>query len=230
MDEHVVLDARVHSVYAWDASVSDRQVLLRCNGEFINAVFQAGSLDVVSLNVARQLTNESLVQVSGCLVSGTTSEALTLHVSKLAMLSKAKQPVNVVSDTASYGASGGKAPSLNSLIDQRLDNRILDARVTATAAIFKIFSGVHELAVEFLAQRRFYRIATPTLIKYMYPGEEDEHFSVPYFDTTAWLAPTGEVHLGMALAAGMERVYDIHNVFRREKNVDGRHLTEVGVS
>jgi aspartyl-tRNA synthetase len=122
---------------------------------------------------------------------------------------------------------GGPAPTLGSSIEQRLGKKSLDVGAATPVDIFKIFSVVHDLTVEFLARRDFCRIATPSLIGYMYPGEEDDHFAVPYFDQGAWLAPTGEVNLGIALASELERVYDIHNVFRREEVVDGRHLTEV---
>ncbi|KAL0929814.1 aspartate-tRNA ligase [Colletotrichum truncatum] len=185
--------------------------------------------------VAPQLTNESLVRVSGSLTTSTETacEVSTLCVSELTVLSQAKAGSSISNSFRSlHGGPKGEDDEQkpNQLgchqIDQRLDERVLDVRVASTAAIFKVFSGVNELAVEFLAMRDFYRIATPSLISYEYPGEEDDHFAVPYFDKTAWLAPTGEVHLGMALAADLERVYDIHNVFRQERDVDGRHLTE----
>lgn len=125
--------------------------------------------------------------------------------------------------------SGSPAFTAGSSNEQRLAEKSLDIGAATPADIFKTFSVVHDLAVKFLARRDFCRIATPSLIGYMYPGEEDDHFAVPYFDQGAWLAPTGEVHLGMALVRKLERVYDIHNVFRREEVVDSRHLTEVSV-
>jgi aspartyl-tRNA synthetase len=232
--DHAVFDARVHSVSAakLDAVIT---ILLRRNGQFVKALLEPESADVVSLDTARRLTAESLVRVSGSTIpenqhanNEAVSEVVTVRVSKLVTLSEAK--ADLLESLKLHGAPGEKLPPLASraaLIDERLNNRLLDARVVATAAIFKLFSGVHELAVEYLAAIGFYHIPTPAFINYEFPGEEDDHFSVPYFDKTAWLAPTGEVHLGMALAADLERVYDIHTVFRREGDVDGRHLTEV---
>lgn len=235
-DEDTVLDARVHSVSAIEPSTSIT-ILLRRNGQFINAVLETDSADVVSLDTARGLTAESLVRVSSSTIPenqlpksqwDSDSEVVTVRVSNLVVLSEAKASLQQVPKL--HGAPGEELPSLESRtasIDERLNNRLLDARVVATAAIFKIFSGVHELAVGHLSTLGFYHTPTPAFISYEFPGEEDDHFSVPYFDKTAWLAPTGEVHLGMALAADLERVYDIHTVFRREGDVDGRHLTEV---
>ena len=232
--DHAVFDARVHSVSAAepDAAIT---ILLRRNGQFIKALLEPDSVDIVSLDTARRLTAESLVRVSSLTVpenqrakNEIVSEVVTVWVSKLVVLSEAK--ADLQESLKLHGAPGEELPPLESraaLIDKRLNNRLLDARVVATAAIFKLFSGVHELSVEYLTALGFYHTPTPAFISYEFPGEEDNHFSVPYFDKTAWLAPTGEVHLGMALAADLERVYDIHNVFRREGDVDGRHLTEV---
>ncbi|KAI4155945.1 MAG: hypothetical protein LQ340_000632 [Diploschistes diacapsis] len=232
--DHAVFDARVHGVPAAESDAAIT-ILLRRNGKFIKAFLEPGSADVVSLKTARRLTAESLVRVSGSTVpekqrakDETVSEMMIFCVSKLVALSEAK--ADLPERLKWHGAPGEDLPPLESraaLLDERLNNRLLDARVVATAAIFKLFSGVHELAVEYLAALGFYHTPTPTFINYEFPGEEDDHFSVPYFDKTAWLAPTGEVHLGMALAADLERIYDIHTVFRREGNVDGRHLTEV---
>ncbi|KAH6962028.1 hypothetical protein BKA56DRAFT_499023, partial [Ilyonectria sp. MPI-CAGE-AT-0026] len=42
----------------------------------------------------------------------------------------------------------------------------------------------------------------------------------------AYLTQTGELHLGQALSAGLERIFEIHTVFRREASPSTRHLTE----
>jgi aspartyl-tRNA synthetase len=233
LDEYTI-DGRVHGVHA-STSNATITVLLRRNGQFINALVEPDSTNITSLDEVRSLTVESLVRVSGSTIlehrpgkDRAVSGVVTVRVSKLVVLSKAKAGLEQC--LRMHGAPGEELPPTESRatsIDERLDNRLLDARVAATAAIFKLFSGIHELAVEYLAALGFYHTPTPAFISYEYPGEEEDHFHVQYFDKTAWLAPTGEVHLGMALAADLERVYDIHTVFRREKDVDGRHLTEV---
>ena len=234
LGDETVFDARVHRVSTANAGTAI-VISLRRNGHFIEALLGPDLADFASLKTARHLTAESLVRVTSQTLPQSQSskddagsEVITVRVSKLVLLSAAVP--NLPERLKFHGAPGEQLPSQESragLLDERLDNRLLDARVASTAAIFKISSGVYELAVERLAALDFYHISTPTFINYEYPGEEDDHFSVPYFDKTAWLAPTGEVHLGMALAADLERVYDVHNVFRRERDVDGRHLTEV---
>jgi aspartyl-tRNA synthetase len=101
-----------------------------------------------------------------------------LRVNILVVLSTAK--AHLPGHLNLHGAPGEALPSIDSranLIEERLDNRLLDGRVAATAAIFKIFSGVYELAVGFLAMHDFYHIPTPALIGFGFPGEDDDLFS-----------------------------------------------------
>lgn len=223
-----VLDARVHEITC--SSSEEVQLLLRRNGSFSRATVTPGSVSTIIFETIRNLTVESLVRVTTTkpIQQEVADESAAISISSLEILSKAtvKLPQKGI---LPHGAPGDKSLQPSSVsIDDRLNNRLLDARVTSTAAIFKLFSGIHELAVQFLSQHDFYHVPTPALVTYMWPGEEDDHFPVPYFENqTAWLAPTSEIHLSMALAADMQRVYDIHTVFRREPESDGRHLTEV---
>ncbi|UKZ78315.1 hypothetical protein TrVFT333_006051 [Trichoderma virens FT-333] len=181
-------------------------------------------------DTAQRLTPESLVLISGVVTArddANSPSLVIIQASELTILSEAM--ANLSGNLRLHGAPGETLPSLDErtlLIEQRLDNRLLDARVTATAAIFKLFSAVHQLAVEYLAAHDFHYIPTPAFVGYEFPAEEEDHFYIDYLGRQAMLAPTGEVHLGMALAADLERVYDIHTVFRREPKSDGRHLTE----
>lgn len=231
-DEVTTFTSRVHSICPneKDGSVA---FLLRNNGQFFKCKLDitADCADPDLIATAQRLTRESLVRVSCATTVPDTasSESLVvIQVSRLAILSEAS--ANLSGNLELHGAPGETLPLLDDrmlLLDQRLDNRLLDARVTATAAIFKLFSAVHQLAVKFLAAHDFHYIPTPAFVGYEFPAEEEDHFYLDYLGRQAMLAPTGEVHLGMALAADLERVYDIHTVFRREPKSDGRHLTEV---
>ena len=228
------LDARVHEVRVEQAN-GEKIVILRQRGNFIQASLDADSTEPSSLETFRRLTPESLVRILDWTNDDRqhengegTSFNKAIRVRRLALLSEAK--ADIVSNPVLHGAPGEKASQLDTssaFLNQRLDNRILDVRVAATAAIFKVSSAVHELAVAYFAASDFAFVPTPTLIHYDFPGEEGTQFELPYFDKAAWLTQTGEVHLGMALSADLERVYDIHTVFRREEEIDARHLTEV---
>lgn len=234
--EGTTFNGRVHKILSSD-SEPRFEFILRKGNQFFNCQLGPHS-DKDGFALAHSLTVESLVRVSGvpdldvddCGQMG-DDRLIDIQVSSIELLSQAK--ADLLETPQLHGAPGETLPSPSvraSLIDKRLDNRLLDARVPATAAIFKLFSGVQQLAVEYLAAQDFYHIPTPAFVTYEFPGEEDDHFYVPFFDRKAMLAPTGEVHLGMALAADLERVYDIHTVFRREPKSDGRHLTEVCTS
>ena len=232
--DNTIFDARVHSVQAATSNTATT-ILLRKKDQFITALLEPGSADVRSLEVARRLTVESLVRVLAWTTAGpqsasdgSNSEAVTIRICRLIVLSQAKAEIPrslVLHGAPNEESSPSEIPT--AILNERLDNRLLDVRVAATGAIFKISSGVHELAVAYLAALGFSFVPTPTLINYEFPGEEHLQFSLPYFDKSAWLTQTGEVHLGMALAADLDRVYDFHTVFRREEGIDARHLTEV---
>jgi aspartyl/asparaginyl-tRNA synthetase len=234
-DKYIGLTARIHRVLARTPD-GIATLLLRHDGRFFNCLLAPGFTDSDSLLTALDVTAESLVRVSGEIVSEnepvkheSCSQPTIIRLKTLAVLSGAKADLTqtVASHDFPDTPVSPMEPSAATL-DERLDNRLLEARVAANTAIFKLFSGVHELAVGYLAAFNFHYVPTPSLIGYEFPGEEHEQFAVPYFDNqSVWLAQTGEMHLGMALAADLERVYDIHTVFRREELPGPRHLTEV---
>lgn len=230
-NEGIAFTGRVHNL-SLDEDGGSMALLLRKNGQFFKCKLKmTDCADPAIFATAQCLTPESLVRISCGIIASdnASSETFTItQVSSLIILSEAK--ANLAGGLKLHGAPGETLPSLNErilLFDTRLDNRLLDARVAATASIFKIFSAVHNLAVKYLAGQDFHYIPTPAFVSYEFPAEEEDHFYLEYLGRQAMLAPTGEVHLGMALAADLERVYDIHTVFRREPKSDGRHLTEV---
>jgi aspartyl-tRNA synthetase len=230
-NEGITFTGRVHNISPDNVSGSIA-FLLRKNGQFFQCELKSTDCaDPAVFATAQRLTPESLVRISCGIIASdnASSETFTItQVSALDILSEAT--ANLPSDLQLHGAPGETLPTLDErtlLLDARLDHRLLDARVAATASIFKIFSAVHNLAVKFLTGQDFHYIPTPAFVGYEFPAEEEDHFYLDYLGRQAMLAPTGEVHLGMALAADLERVYDIHTVFRREPKSDGRHLTEV---
>ncbi|KAM0512001.1 hypothetical protein ACHAPE_009357 [Trichoderma viride] len=229
-NEGIIFTGRVHNISP-DKVSGSIAILLRKNGQFFQCELKSTDCaDPAIFATAQRLTPESLVRISCGIIASdnASSETSTVtQVSALDILSEAT--ANLPSDLKLHGAPGETLPSLDErirLLDTRLDHRLLDARVAATASIFKIFSAVHNLAVKYLAGQEFHYIPTPAFVGYEFPAEEEDHFYLDYLGRQAMLAPTGEVHLGMALAADLERVYDIHTVFRREPKSDGRHLTE----
>jgi nondiscriminating aspartyl-tRNA synthetase len=107
----------------------------------------------------------------------------------------------------------------------RLDNRVIDMRAPANLAIFKIQSHIGHYFREFLHRLEFYEIHTPKLIATASEGGADV-FSVKYFGTTAYLAQSPQLYKQMAVQGDLMRVYEIGPVFRAEKSLTHRHMTE----
>lgn len=228
------ITCRVHAIQS--SSGTELRLLLRRADQFWTADLRKNEADSRLFDTAQLLTPETLVSIYGNIENpndereNRDAKPRTItDISALTILSRAKPDLPKM--TLLHGGPGestGVLATSGPALQARLDNRILDARVSASASVVKLFSLVFELAVEYLSSQDFYRIHTPALIGWEFPGDEHEQFSLNYFDReTAWLAQTGDVHLQMALAADLERVYDVHTVFRREEHVDNRHLTEV---
>lgn len=230
----LTVQGRVHKI---ERTQSDQliEILIKENAHYVAAILpQDVPNQKIALEAAR-LTLDSLIRVSGKIKEAFVSQAKetlpttkAMTISTLEIISAANEsvlkvvPVHPLLDNAQHTEGFGGAS-----LHQRLDNRVMDAREPATAAIFKIFSGIHHIAVEHLHEHDFHWVASPKLISYQIPGDED-YFEVAYPNNrTARLTQTGELHLGLAIAADFERVYDIHTVFRREMTVSPRHLTEV---
>ncbi|OSX66656.1 hypothetical protein POSPLADRAFT_1131534 [Postia placenta MAD-698-R-SB12] len=107
----------------------------------------------------------------------------------------------------------------------RFTNRVLDLRLPANQAIFRIHAGVCLLFREFLQSQGFLEIQSS---KFQESSTESgaEVFKVDYFRRPAFLAQSPQLAKQMCIAADMERVFEIGPVFRAENSNTHRHLTE----
>ncbi|KAH6987045.1 hypothetical protein EDB80DRAFT_756212 [Ilyonectria destructans] len=207
--------------------------LTRQNGQLFWNVGGEAKCKSSTLEAAVNINRESLVRVYGSYVpdvkvrhSPNNINGLPLvRVWKLTTIGAAVKDLR--HNAVCHGAPGEEPEQHDALLlNERLNNRVLDLRVASNGAIIKLFSGIYELTVEYLTGHGFDYITTPSLIGYKVPGDDD-YFEVPYFnDRKAYLTQTGELHLGQALSAGLERIFEIHTVFRREASPSTRHLTE----
>jgi aspartyl/asparaginyl-tRNA synthetase len=110
-------------------------------------------------------------------------------------------------------------------LDTRLNNRVVDLRTPANQAIFRLQSGVLQIAREFLQKLDFMEIHTPKLIS---AASEDgaNVFKVTYFKSDAFLAQSPQFYKQMSICADFERVYEVGPVFRAENSFTHRHMTE----
>lgn len=112
-----------------------------------------------------------------------------------------------------------------SSIDQRLDYRWIDLRTDKNQLLFKFQSYFVNAMREYLINHDFTEIHTP---KFIGTASESgaEVFEVKYFDRKAYLAQSPQFYKQMAMAGGLERIFEIAPCFRAEKSHTKKHATE----
>lgn len=109
--------------------------------------------------------------------------------------------------------------------DFRLDWRYLDLRRDINRLIFEVQTTAEQAMRDYWLEHDFVEIHSPKIMGA--PSESGaELFSLPYFDTTAYLAQSPQFYKQMAMAAGFERVFEIGPVFRADPSFTSRHMTE----
>ncbi len=112
-----------------------------------------------------------------------------------------------------------------SSIDQRIDYRWIDLRTEENQMLFKVQTCLVGAMREFLLEKRFVEIHTPKLIGAASESGADV-FEVKYFDRNAYLAQSPQFYKQMAMASGLERIFEVGPVFRAEKSYTSKHTTE----
>lgn len=110
-------------------------------------------------------------------------------------------------------------------LEKWLDHRQVSLRYPEQQLVFAVQTTLEEAMREFWKRYGFREIHSPKL---MGTASESgaEVFSVKYFDTTAFLAQSPQFYKQLAIAGGMEKVFEIGPVFRAEPSFTSRHETE----
>lgn len=189
-----------------------------------------------------QVLCHGIVRAPKELVKSATISHLEIHVTRLFVIARAdaQLPIQVEDcerplpreDTIAAGTDGadGKRDEVADgrpivALSTRLDNRSIDLRAKLNLAIFRIKDGVVALFSDFLRSRGFVGVQTPKML-----GGASESgasvFKVQYFERSAFLAQSPQLHKQMLIAAQFERVFEVGPVFRAENSNTARHLTE----
>ncbi len=110
-------------------------------------------------------------------------------------------------------------------IDVRMDYRWVDLRRDKNHLMLRVQTTLTAAMREFLTERNFVEIHTPKLIGAASESGSDV-FEVKYFDTNAYLAQSPQFYKQMAMASGLERIFETGPVFRAEKSYTNKHATE----
>jgi aspartyl/asparaginyl-tRNA synthetase len=159
------------------------------------------------------LTTESAIRVTGRVKANPVVSlgGLELIPDEVVVESLARAPLPVDSRTGPEG---------------RLDWRFLDVRRRPAARlVFEVQTTAERAMREFAYAEGCTEMHTPKL---MGTASESgaEVFELGYFGRTAYLAQSPQFYKQMAIAAGVDRVFEVGPVFRAEPSFTSRHATE----
>ena len=167
------------------------------------------------LDIMTNLTVESTIKVTGKLVE---NDAV-----KLGGIEIIPSKIEVTSVAEPLPFDFNNLDGVN--IDTRLDYRWLDLRNEKNMIARQVESTMVQGMREFLYENDFTEIHTPKII-----GTASESgssvFKLEYFDRDAYLAQSPQFYKQMAMAAGMDRVFEVAPCFRAENSNTNRHATE----
>ena len=110
-------------------------------------------------------------------------------------------------------------------IDTRLDYRWVDLRTDKNNLLYKAQTCMIAAMREYCLKQNFVEIHTPKIIAAASESGSDV-FELKYFDTKAYLAQSPQFYKQMAMAGGLERIFETGPVFRAEKSFTNKHATE----
>ena len=110
-------------------------------------------------------------------------------------------------------------------LDTRLDWRVLDLRNPRNHAIMKIEANFMEAAEEFLRNHGVIQVQTPAILGGASEGGS-EVFKIDYFGNPAFLRQDPQLHRQLAIAGGLDKIYDLGPSWRAEMSHTPRHLCE----
>ena len=191
-------------------------IVLRDHTGMIQIVVERSEMNSGANDLISTLNRESAIEVTGLVVDNPAIKLgqieIRLEAINVVSVSEAILPIDISGKTESD-------------IDKRLDWRFLDLRSADNQLIFQIQTTVEWAMRNFWLSKGFIEIHTPKLMGSPSEGGA-ELFTLEYFGRTASLAQSPQFYKQMAMAAGMDRVFEIGPVFRADPSFTPRHATE----
>lgn len=113
----------------------------------------------------------------------------------------------------------------DTLLDTRLDWRVLDLRTPRSLAIMQVVAKFLEGLQEYLRANEFIQVFTPAILGGVSEGGS-EVFKIDYFGNNAFLRQDPQLHRQLAIAGGLDKIYDLGPSWRAETSHTPRHLCE----
>lgn len=197
---------------------------IRAQGSIVFLVIRdiTGSIQCVGLRneVVKELSKlkiESILEITGHVKEEKQApEGYEVEVIRIELLSEPEEalPIPVVEKTEGETS-----------LSKRLDYRWLDLRKSKNALIFKVWTTMEDAFREYCIDNGYIEIHSPkTLITSTESGSE--LFEIKYFDRKAYLAQSPQLYKQMAMASGLEKVFEVGPVFRANPSFTSRHDTE----
>ena len=179
----------------------------------VQCVIERGS---TAFEKVKEITTESVISVTGKVVETKSTESgFEIQASEIEIISLAEATPIPVTQKGSAEVTPEKSQ----------DWRFLSLRSPRGATIMRAISAMTAGYHEYLTKQGFIEIQTPKIMAT--PSESRaELFKLEYFGQTAYLAQSPQLFKQMAIASGLERVFEVAPAFRADKSFTTRHATE----
>ncbi len=213
------MDGQRVSVAGWVYELRDfggiKFIILRDRHGYIQIVIPKKRVDESVLDAFSRLTKESVISVDGIVKKSEKAKSgFEIFPEKIKILSIAETPLPM-------DVSG----KIESEMDTRLDNRILDIRQDKVRAVFMLrnlfLAGIRKE----MRNLGFVEVNTPKIAAAGAEGGASL-FPVQYFDQWAFLTQSPQLYKQMLMASTLDRVFEIGPAFRAEPSDTSRHLSE----
>ena len=191
-------------------------IILRDHSGFVQVVVERSNEKSEINTMVSNLTRESAIEINGLVL-----ENPRVKLGQIEIILQSIQ-IHSLSDAVLPIDTSGRT---DTEVDKRMDWRFLDLRNPKGSLLFQIQTTIEFAMREFWVLEGFVEIHTPKLMGSASEGGA-ELFTLPYFGQTAALAQSPQFYKQMAIAAGMDRVFEISPVFRADPSFTSRHATE----
>ncbi len=188
-------------------------IIMRDRSGIVQCVIDASH---PQFELVKTLTVESVLAITGQVVATTSTErGVEIQIKSVQVLSRAEAlPIPVIEKGAATVTP-----------EKCQDWRFLTLRRGREATIMRAASAMAAGYRAALLSDGFMEIQTPKIMAT--PSESRaELFSLEYFGGTAYLAQSPQLFKQMAIASGMERVFEVAPAFRADHSFTTRHATE----
>lgn len=190
-------------------------VLVRDREGMVQVTAPSKKVDAEIMEDLRAFRKESVVAIKGTVQeSGKAPNGVEIIPSEIRILNLANQPLPM-----------DPTEKVKAEIDTRLDSRFLDLRKANISAIFKIKNRMFHTVRDFFYENGFVEINTPKLVASATEGGT-ELFPITYFEKEAFLGQSPQLYKQIMMSSGMDKVFEIGQIFRAEEHDTLRHLNE----